>query len=244
MIGRLTSEQLEQIRRQEGDRVVRHIEATELGQVIDRVPASWIAAVEQPGATTAQALLGDLASVLPRFTDYVCASITGGAIVEVDVGPPMLLLYFPNWFEGPPGVLTAGCCIVGVPSDPAQLRRLVSNVGRLPAALKQLWTTFSFLSLRDASRLCSPDERVLEFAGQPELMRGPFTEWDGSSTDDEFLSFATEGYEAFKCLRRSPGSKDWPDHIVRVLRNTRELIGSVRSKLDDLLADWTHTDWR
>jgi hypothetical protein len=244
MIGRLTSEQLEQIRQQEGDSVVRRIETTELSQVADRVPPSWIAVVQQPDAATAQLLMANLAGVLPRFTDYVCASISGAAIVQVDVGSPMLLLYFPNWFEGPPGVLTAGCWIGGVPSDPAQLKRLESRVGRLPVALKRLWATFSFMSLRDTSRLCSPDERVREFAGAPELMRGPFIEWDRSVTEDEFLSFATEGYEAFKCLRRSPDSKEWPDHIVRMLRNTRELIGSARSELDDLLADWPHTDWR
>lgn len=244
MIGRLTSEQLEQIRRQEGDRVVRCIEATELAHVADRVPPTWIAIAQQPGAATAQPLLAGLAGALPRFTDYVCAQVTGAAIVQVDVGPPMLLLFFPDWLEGPPGVLTPGCWVGGVPSDPAQLKRLESKVGRLPAPLKQLWATFSFASLRDSSRLCAPDEQVREFAAPPERMAGPFTDWDGSPTDDEFLAFAVEGHEAFKCLRRPPGAKDWPDHIVRLLRNTRELIGSPRSKLDDLLADWLHTDWR
>ncbi len=123
MIGRLTEEQLVQIRRRESDEFISCIRRTELAQVESKVPSAWIALARAPGPDSARAVLGDLSTHLPRFVDYVSASIAGCAIVEVDAGLPILVMYFPDWVEKDIDKLVGGACVAGVPSEAAALSR-------------------------------------------------------------------------------------------------------------------------
>lgn len=236
----LTPKQFELFGLGYGNDLARSAAAADPASFASRVPPSWLEIVAHPEAASVRALWEPAAAQLPRFVEYLTRSISGAAVFEAH-GFPVLAIATPDWNEedcevGP------GFCWIGTPTASERIERLVAEVGPIPASLDALWRVANFIETKEHSTLCSLDPATRAKTEAPVVLP-PLPGVDEADGAFECLQIAVVNHQMVTCMTRPPGELAWRDYLVRRFRRTDQVSGMVRRQLDDLLTDWTFSEW-
>jgi hypothetical protein len=236
----LTVKQLELFGLTYGNDLARSVAAGDPESFVARVPPSWLELVAHPGEAAIRAIWEPAAAELPRFVDYLVRSISGAALFEVD-GAPVLAMALPDWSEED-CELRPGFCRMGTPAANEQIERFIAKVGPVPASLEQLWRVANFIDTKEHSILCSLDPTSRALTEAPVLLP-PLADVVEPEGANECLQIAVVSNQMVTCMTRLPGQLAWNDLLVRRFRHTGQVARSIRKRLDDLLADWSFSEW-
>lgn len=236
----LTDEQLKLFSLMYGDGLARAVASCDPASFATRVPPVWLDLVAHPGEPAVRAIW-DLASAqLPRFVDYLARSITGAAIFEMQE-VPVLAMALPDWSEED-CELRPGFCRMGTPTAGEHIERFVERVGAIPPPLERLWRVANFIDTKEHSIVCSLHEGTLGLAEAPVVLP-PIANAEEPEGAYECLQVAVVNNQMVTCMTRGPGRQDWNDLLVRRFRRTDQVARCIRKRLDDLLADWSFSEW-
>lgn len=236
----LTVEQLELFGVIYGNDLARSVASADLASFAAHVPPSWLELVAHPGEAAIRAIWEPAAAQLPRFVDYLACTISGAAIFEVD-GSPVLAMALPDWSEEDCEI-KPGFCRMGTPTADAQIERFIAQVGSIPASLEQLWRTANFIDTKEHSILCSLDPTTRALTEAPVVLP-PLADVVEPEGANECLQIAVVSNQMVTCMTRLPGQSRWNDLLVRRFRHTDQVARSIRKRLDDLLTDWSFSEW-
>ena len=236
----LTPEQLALFATSHGDDLASLVESTDPATFAARVPATWLELVAHPVAAAVRALWEPAAAQLPRFVDYLSRSVQGAGIFEAH-GFPVLVMSLPDWSEEN-CELEPGFFWMGTPAASEQIERLIAELGPVPASLEQLWRVANFINTKEHSILCSVDPTTRAMTEAPVVLP-PLPDAKEPEGAYECLQIAVVNNQMVTCMTRPPGQLHWNDALARRFRRTQKISQAIRTRLDDMLADWAFSEW-
>jgi hypothetical protein len=236
----LTTEQLGLFGGVYGNDLAGRVASSDPASFVARVPSTWLELVAHPDAASIRAAWEPAGAPLPRFVEYLARAIAGAAIFEAH-GVPVLAMALPDWNEED-CELGPGFCWMGTPTASEHIERLIDEVGPIPLPLEQLWRVANFIDTKEHSTLCSLDPTTRGKTEAPVVLP-PLAGVDEPEGAYECLQIAVVNHQMVTCMTRLPGERAWSDRLMRRFRRTDQISGLVRKRLDDLLTDWTFSEW-
>ncbi|WP_414551376.1 hypothetical protein [Anabaena sp. CCY 0017] len=216
-------------------------DTAQLQHIHTQIPSSWLRVVDTPCTTLINEIWSEAKSVLPRFMEYLNQSTWAIAIADGLLGPT-LIYYIKDWEETQIGQYEPGFMLAGLPTPVERIRAFEQSMGRIPASLQKLWQVHGFVLIKSGAILSSLDHSLEEFCGSPTVL-GLRKAPSDPQEQYECLAIADVRSELPVCLTRTPGFSVWEDFIVLADRDGEEVAPAVRTRIDDLLTDWTFSEW-
>lgn len=225
-----------------GGWISRWLDLEETQALGEQIPQSWVELIVNPCAVTIKKVWANTADSLPRFIDYLTHSILEARVAESKMG--YLLVYFlKDWQEVDINVYEDGFMMAGQPTPEGDITKFEAQMGTLPASMRTLWLTHGFVQRRDGTFIVSLEPQQQKLAHAPKLYLARQDRWQEGRVLD-CLAIADVVGEIVPSLSRQLGTFLWDDYIVDVMRWDDSMAESLRTHIDDFLADWTFSEWQ
>ena len=214
----------------------------QLQQKPDSVPSRWLEILDVSLDQAISKLWNSAGKNLPRFVEYLKVSTLS---LIVGKGPTgfILIYHIKDWEETEEiGKYEDGFMITGLPTSADRIDMFEKTYGEIPASLKNLWQVHGFVILKNGSVLASLNNSEKKLCDSPVLL-GQRSHPDNSEEKYECLAIADVWKELPICLTRKPGMPKWKDFLVLGDLRGDEVSPTVRTNIDDLLTDWTFSEW-
>jgi hypothetical protein len=155
---------------------------------------------------------------------------------------PTLVYHIKDWEETEIGQYEDGFMLAGLPTQAERIDTFEQSIGKIPASLQSLWQVHGFVLLEDGALLSSLERTLQEFCGCPRVL-GFRKVYDDLKEQYECLAIANVWKELPFCLTRKPDTSCWKDFIVLADRDGEKVSPAGKTRVDDLLTDWTFSDW-
>lgn len=217
--------------------------AEQLQQKSIRVPSHWLQILSVPPSEGITELWNNAHENLPRFVEYLKESTLSLTIAEGSIGF-VLIYHIKNWEETEIGEYEDGFMLAGLPTPADKICAFEKIYGKIPSALKSLWQVHGFVLLKSGAILASinNNDAAEQFCGSPVLL-GIRNHPDNPQDKYECLAIADAWKQLPVCLTRRTGMAKWEDFLVLADKHGDEVSPTARTNIDDLLTDWTFSEW-
>jgi hypothetical protein len=216
-------------------------DVAQLPQIQDAIPSSWLRIADTSCTNVIAELWGEAREALPRFVEYLSQSTLTMVLADGRLGPT-LVYHIQDWEETEIGQYEDGFMLAGLPTPIEQIDAFEQSTGKIPASLKSLWQVHGFVLLKDGALLSSLDRTLEEFCDSPRVLGLRKVSYDPKE-QYECLAIANVWKELPFCLTRKPDTCCWEDFIVLADQYGEKVSPAGRTCIDDLLTDWTFSDW-
>ena len=216
--------------------------AQQLEQKPAGVPSHWLQILDVSPSEAIFKLWDSASENLPRFVDYLKQSTQSLTVGEGSINS-VLIYHIKDWEETEEiGQYEDGFMLAGLPTPAERIHTFEKTYGEIPPALKSLWQVHGFVLLKSGAVLASINDADEKFCGSPVLL-GQRSHPDNPEEKYECLAIADVWKELPVCLTRRLGMAKWEDFLVLADKRGDEVFPTVRTKIDDLLTDWTFSEW-
>jgi hypothetical protein len=206
-----------------------------------RIPSSWLRLADTSCTNVIAELWSEARDSLPRFVEYLNQSTLAIFLADGPIGP-FLVYHIKDWEETKIAQYEDDFMLAGLPTPIERINTFEESIGSIPASLKNLWQVHEFVLTKSGAILSSLDKALADFCGFPKVL-GLRKAPSNPQEQYECLAIADVWKELPMCLTRKPGTSYWEDFIVLADRDGAEVTPTVRTRIDDLLTDWTFSDW-
>ena len=214
---------------------------TQFPQIHAQIPSSWLRLADTSCTNVIAELWSKARGALPRFVDYLSQSTLAMIVADGSIGLT-LIYHIKDWEETDIAQYKDGFMLAGLPTPIEHIDAFEQSIGKIPSSLRRLWQVHGFLLLKDGAFLSSLDPTLEEFCGSPKVLGLRKVSYDPKEQYD-CLAIANAWKELPFCLTKKPDTFCWEDFIVLADRNGEKVSPAGRTRIDDLLTDWTFSEW-
>jgi hypothetical protein len=216
-------------------------DVAQIPQLQDAIPSSWLPIADTSCTNAIRELWSEAREALPRFVEYLSQSTLTMVVADGRLGPT-LVYHIQDWEETGIAQYEDGFMLAGLPTPIEHIDAFEQSTGKIPASLKSLWQVHGFVLLKNGALLSSLDGTLEEFCDSPRVLGLRKVPYD-LKEQYECLAIANVWKELPFCLTRKPDTCCWEDFIVLADRDGEEVAPAGKTCIDDLLTDWTFSEW-